>query len=132
MEGVGIAPFTPHDLRRTGRAILSRLGIPREDIKERVINHSMSTVEGTYDLWEYIDEKRAALEKWEHYLKELRDSPPLTKKPSAPPAVESVGSPGKPRTRCPWLTLLAPALHLCVPYQDGRSINLLARFNQLG
>jgi hypothetical protein len=56
--------------------MLSRLGILR-DIKERVINHSMGRVEGTYDLWEYIDEKRAALEKWEQYLKELRDSPPL-------------------------------------------------------
>jgi integrase len=78
---LGIAPFTPHDLRRTGRTMLSRLGIPR-DIKERVINHSMSTVEGTYDLWEYVDEKRAALEKWERYLKELRDSPPLTKDPT--------------------------------------------------
>jgi len=73
---LGIAPFTPHDLRRTGRTMLSRLGILR-DIKERVINHSMGRVEGTYDLWEYIDEKRAALEKWEQYLKELRDSPPL-------------------------------------------------------
>jgi hypothetical protein len=57
--------------------MLSRLGILRE-VKERVINHSMGRVEGTYDLWEYVAEKRAALEKREQYLKELRDASPLT------------------------------------------------------
>jgi len=49
-----------HDLRRTGRSIMSRYATP--DIAERVIGHAIPGVRGVYDLYEYADEKRAALE----------------------------------------------------------------------
>ena len=49
-----------HDLRRTARSIMSRYTTP--DIAERVIGHVIPGVRGVYDLHEYADEKRAALE----------------------------------------------------------------------
>jgi integrase len=69
----GIAAFVPHDLRRTGRTTLGRLGVS-PFIGERVINHSKDVLEETYDLWDYFDEKRDALERLENYLLQLRDN----------------------------------------------------------
>jgi hypothetical protein len=63
----------PHDLRRTGRTTLGRLGVS-PFIGERVINHSKDVLEETYDLWDYYDEKRDALERLEAYLLQLRDN----------------------------------------------------------
>jgi integrase len=67
----GIEAFTPHDLRRTGRTTLGRLGVT-PFVAERVINHSKDVLQETYDLWDYFDEKRDALERLEKYLQQLR------------------------------------------------------------
>jgi integrase len=67
----GIDAFVPHDLRRTGRTTLGRLGVS-PFIGERVINHSKDVLEETYDLWDYFDEKRDALGRLENYLLALR------------------------------------------------------------
>jgi integrase len=75
----GIAAFTPHDLRRTGRTGLARLGV-KVDIAERVLNHARERMEATYDVHEYLDEKREALEKWAKYLAQLRDGRPRAQK----------------------------------------------------
>jgi hypothetical protein len=69
----GIDAFLPHDLRRAGRTLLGRLKLS-PFIGERVINHSKSVLEETYDLWDYFDEKRDALERLERYLLQLRDN----------------------------------------------------------
>jgi integrase len=69
----GIDAFVPHDLRRTGRTTLARLGVS-PFIGARVINHSKDVLEETYDLWDYFDEKRDALERLETYLSQLRDN----------------------------------------------------------
>lgn len=69
----GIEAFVPHDLRRTGRTTLGRLGVS-PFIGERVINHSKDVLEETYDLWDYFDEKCDALERLENYLLQLRDN----------------------------------------------------------
>jgi hypothetical protein len=61
-------------LRRTGRTGLGRLGI-KIDIAERVINRARNRIEATYDLHEYIDEKREVLTGWAQYLERLRDIP---------------------------------------------------------
>jgi integrase len=63
-QAIGIEPFNTHDLRRTGRTHMSKLGVQKH-ISERVLNHSMGEVEGTYDLYEYTKEKRDALKRWE-------------------------------------------------------------------
>jgi integrase len=66
----GVAAFTPHDLRRTGRTGLARLGV-KTDIAERVLNHARDRIQATYDVHEYLAEKRDALERWAKYLAEL-------------------------------------------------------------
>jgi len=63
----GVAAFTPHDLRRTGRTKLAQLGI-KIDIAERILNHARERMEATYNVHDYIDEKREALGKWAKYL----------------------------------------------------------------
>ncbi len=67
----GIAPFTLHDLRRTCRTGLARLKV-EPHIAERVLNHAQEKIAGTYDTHDYMDEKRAALNKWAEYLEGLR------------------------------------------------------------
>jgi integrase len=51
-----------HDLRRTAKTLMVRAGV-RPDISERVLGHVIRGVEGVYDRYEYIDEKREALAK---------------------------------------------------------------------
>lgn len=52
-------------------AELARLGIPKH-IAERILNHKKEDLDGTYDLHEYFDEKRAALEQWEQRLLQFK------------------------------------------------------------
>jgi integrase len=65
-----IPPFTPHDLRRTVATHMPRIGILREH-REVVLNHTMPTVEGTYDLYSYDKEKQRALERWSRELERI-------------------------------------------------------------
>ena len=71
MGELGIEAFTLHDLRRTCRTGLARLKV-EPHVAERVLNHTQEGIAGVYDQWAYIDEKRAALEKWAAHLSELR------------------------------------------------------------
>ena len=51
-----------HDLRRTARSLMSRAGVAGE-IGERVLGHAIPGVRGVYDRYEYLDEKRDALQR---------------------------------------------------------------------
>lgn len=51
-----------HDLRRTGRTMMSEIGIA-PNVAERVLNHSMGKIEGTYDIFGYLPQKTDALNK---------------------------------------------------------------------
>lgn len=51
-----------HDLRRTGRSLMSRAGVPA-DHAERCLGHVIGGVRGVYDRYAYLDEKRAAFDK---------------------------------------------------------------------
>jgi integrase len=73
MQKLGIAKFTLHDLRRTCRTGLAKLGVVPH-IAERVLNHAQETIPGTYDTHDYLKEKRAALEQWATYLETLRST----------------------------------------------------------
>ena len=53
---------------------MSKLGV-RKHISERALNHSVGEIEGIYDLYEYIKEKRAALKRWEKQLRKLEATP---------------------------------------------------------
>ncbi|MEK5794993.1 integrase, partial [Acinetobacter nosocomialis] len=58
--------WNPHDLRRTVRTGLSRLGCP-SDIAEAVLGHSKKGIEGTYNLHNYEKECAEWLQKWADY-----------------------------------------------------------------
>jgi integrase len=64
---VTLAPWRLHDLRRTAKTLMQRAGV-RPDISERVLGHIISGVEGTYDRYDYLEEKRDALERLEKLL----------------------------------------------------------------
>lgn len=53
--------FTVHDLRRTFRSLLAQLSVPGH-IAERCLNHKLKGVEGIYDRYDYLDERRQALQ----------------------------------------------------------------------
>ena len=58
----GIEHFTIHDLRRTCRTLLADIGVPGH-IAERCLNHKLRGVEGIYDRYDYLDERKSALQK---------------------------------------------------------------------
>lgn len=58
----GIENWTAHDLRRTARTIMPRLGI-KPHIAERCLNHKQQGVAGVYDRYSYLQEKTVALQK---------------------------------------------------------------------
>lgn len=62
-----IKDWSPHDLRRTVRTGLSRLGCPSE-IAEAVLGHSRKGIEGTYDLHKYENECAVWLQRWADHL----------------------------------------------------------------
>jgi integrase len=67
----GIAPFTLHDLRRTCRTGLAMLKV-EPHVAERVLNHVQEKIAGTYDRHAYLEEKRAALERWAAHMDTLK------------------------------------------------------------
>ena len=63
----GLPRWTPHDLRRTMRTHLSRLGV-RSDPAEALLNHLKQGMRKVYDIYEYDAEKKEALLRWETEL----------------------------------------------------------------
>jgi integrase len=62
-----LEPWINHDIRRTVRTRLSRLKIA-EEVREAVLAHARPGIKKNYDLHEYLDEKREALNAWAHAL----------------------------------------------------------------
>jgi integrase len=71
-------PWRFHDLRRTARTGMARLGVPREHA-EAAVNHisARSTLERTYDRHDYAPEIAMALGKWQMHVSELVKVEPL-------------------------------------------------------
>ncbi|WCG84012.1 tyrosine-type recombinase/integrase [Pectobacterium sp. A5351] len=65
-----IPHWTPHDLRRTVRTVLSRLQCPNE-VAEAVLGHTRGGVEGIYNLCKYDAECKKWLQTWADYLDNL-------------------------------------------------------------
>lgn len=55
-----IQHFVVHDLRRTFRSLLAEVGV-QPHIAERCLNHKIKGVEGIYDRYDYLEERREAL-----------------------------------------------------------------------
>ena len=60
-EASGVTGWVIHDLRRTARSLLSRVGVA-SDHAERCLGHVIGGVRGVYDRHEYFDEKARAFE----------------------------------------------------------------------
>lgn len=70
---IAIDHWSPHDLRRTVRTGLSRIGCPSE-VAEAILGHARSGIQGTYDLHRYEAECRVWLQRWADKLVKLIDS----------------------------------------------------------
>lgn len=64
--------FTVHDMRRTCRSLLASLRVP-DHIAERCMNHKLKGVAGTYNRYDYLDERREALDKLSFLLESIID-----------------------------------------------------------
>jgi integrase len=62
-----LAPWTLHDLRRTFRTGVGRLGVPPH-IAELLINHAQGGVQAVYDKHKYQREMKAALAIWADHV----------------------------------------------------------------
>ncbi|HEY0464191.1 MAG TPA: site-specific integrase, partial [Polyangiaceae bacterium] len=66
-----MAPWTPHDLRRTARTGLSRLGV-LDAVAERVLNHvAGDRMIAVYNQHRYLDEMRVALDQWSSEVEKI-------------------------------------------------------------
>jgi len=60
--------FIPRDIRRTCKTLMGELGISKH-LRDRLQNHALQDVSSKhYDRYEYVKEKRVALEAWEQKL----------------------------------------------------------------
>lgn len=67
---IRVKNLTVHDLRRTAATQMAAIGIDRT-VQSRVLNHVDRSITGRYDAHSYIEEKRAALERWGRRLTEI-------------------------------------------------------------
>lgn len=64
----GVQSFTARDLRRTWKTLTGAAGIAKAD-RDRLQNHARGDVASKhYDRWDYMPEKRAAMDAWSVYL----------------------------------------------------------------
>lgn len=73
----GMRPWSPHDLRRTARTNMARVGVS-DEVGEEVVNHIKPGVVGVYNKYRYDNEKKDALIMWEGLLLEILKSKPAT------------------------------------------------------
>lgn len=68
-----IRHFTARDIRRTCKTLMGEQGIDKS-IRDRIQNHALNDVSSKhYDRYDYLTEKRRALEKWESKLNRVSD-----------------------------------------------------------
>ena len=74
-----IPVVTNRDLRRTWKTLAGQAGLSKE-IRDRLQNHTLQDVSSkSYDRWNYMPEKRAAMKKWNAFIRAV-----LNKKRSKP------------------------------------------------
>ncbi len=71
--------FRFHDLRRTAASHMTGISIPRL-VVSKLLNHVEQGITSVYDRHSYDAEKRAALLKWEHQLREVLERKPKASK----------------------------------------------------
>jgi integrase len=73
--GKAFAPFRLHDIRRTVRTRLAGLRVA-DEVAEMVIGHGRKGIQRVYDLHQYENEMREALELWVARLRSIVTPPP--------------------------------------------------------
>jgi integrase len=66
-----------HDLRRTARSLMSRIGV-HDSHAERVLGHAIGGVKGVYDRHPYFTEKSEALQKLAVCIEQIINPPSTT------------------------------------------------------
>ena len=77
VETAEIEHFTIHDLRRTAATEMAELQIAPH-ITEKVLNHTSGKISGVaaiYNRFEYVDERRRALDAWSRHVEAMIGSP---------------------------------------------------------
>jgi integrase len=78
ISGEEVAPFTLHDLRRSAATGMAALGVTPH-VVDKILNHSFGKITGVakiYNRFEYLPERKAALEAWSRHVESLiRPSP---------------------------------------------------------
>ena len=73
-------PWIVHDLRRTIVSHLAELGIST-DVADRILNHvsgSQAGVKGVYQRYEFLAERKRAMEAWGSYVEQLTSGKALS------------------------------------------------------
>ena len=72
LEGISfpIAPFTIHDLRRTGSTLLHEQGFS-SDVVEKALNHNIGGIRGVYNRAEYAEQRKTMLQSWADYVSSM-------------------------------------------------------------
>ncbi len=67
-----VIPYvTNRDLRRTWKTLGGKAGLSKE-IRDRIQNHTLQDVSSKhYDRWHYMEEKRAAMAKWDKFVRQM-------------------------------------------------------------
>ncbi len=70
-QRVEVDRFTARDLRRTVKTLMGKMGLSKE-IRDRLQDHALSDVSSKhYDRYDYLKEKKVAMDAWELYLREI-------------------------------------------------------------
>lgn len=75
-----MAPWQIRDLRRSCRTLMIAIGIP--ELHAKAVNgHKIPGVDGVYNVWDYLPEKTAAIDRFIAHIKALLDTPTPTPAP---------------------------------------------------
>jgi integrase len=77
MLPAGTPHWTLHDLRRTARSLMARVGVA-DNIAERVLGHAIGGVQGVYNRHAYFDEKADALTRLAKCVETILNPPDKT------------------------------------------------------
>lgn len=68
IEQTGFRKFIARDIRRTCKTLMGEMGVSKQ-LRDRIQNHALQDVSSRhYDRYEYVEEKRVALQNWEAWL----------------------------------------------------------------
>lgn len=73
-RGLGIAPFTTRDLRRTARSKLSALDVSN-DVARKIMNHSLEGIDRVYDTHDYLPQMKQALDAFSDNIEGIINAP---------------------------------------------------------